>query len=403
MDLLGYGSDSQVVKTGITVLPGGNVGIGTTSPIQMLDLTNASSLTPSIRLQNTYSAGYLSMGSVLGVNSYIGLQAGVSPSSSLNTPTLVVTNAGTVGIGTTNPLGNLHVHSSSTGWTNAITCYQPNTANGNGNLIVLGKTLTGYNNLSIQYAHIGDGSQYNYGCLQMGGVGGILCWNGYGNVGIGTTTPTTKLDVYASATGGTTQANITSWAPEASTTNVAALNLRIRGAGGGSVDNLITAQYNGSGTGTYSLAFNPGGNPTPLVNMLASGNIGIGTTNPGAKLDVNGVIQGRSGVRSYSTDFTYSSETPTWNPGDEGSWAWGGKCFLVTFCGAPDNSGVGIRGAYIVFHSRGGALNDSYSVATPLYNAYISSVTTSNTGMTFTFNSSNAQVVHINVLVINSE
>ncbi len=32
MDLLGYGSDSQIVKTGVTVLPGGNVGIGTTNP-----------------------------------------------------------------------------------------------------------------------------------------------------------------------------------------------------------------------------------------------------------------------------------------------------------------------------------------------------------------------------------
>jgi len=32
MDLLGYGSDSQVVKTGVVVLPGGNVGVGKTNP-----------------------------------------------------------------------------------------------------------------------------------------------------------------------------------------------------------------------------------------------------------------------------------------------------------------------------------------------------------------------------------
>jgi len=109
MNLLGYGADKQVTTTGVTVLPGGNVGIGTTSPNQLLDITNSLSLTPSIRLQSQYSAGYLSMGAVLGVNSYIGLQAGVNTSSALGTPTLVVTNAGTVGIGTTNPSTGLDV------------------------------------------------------------------------------------------------------------------------------------------------------------------------------------------------------------------------------------------------------------------------------------------------------
>lgn len=125
MNLLGYGTDSQIVKTGVTVLPGGYIGIGTTNPNQLLDLTDASSLTPSIRLQNTYSAGYLSMGSVLGVNSYIGLQAGTTTSSTLNTPTLVVTNAGTVGIGTLNPSNKLTILNSN----NTTTGYYSNTYN----------------------------------------------------------------------------------------------------------------------------------------------------------------------------------------------------------------------------------------------------------------------------------
>jgi len=84
---------------------GGNVGVGTTAPAQMLDITNAASFTPAIRIQNQYSAGYVSMGVNAGVNSYIGLQATNTTTSALGTPTFVVTNTGlgNVGIGTTTP------------------------------------------------------------------------------------------------------------------------------------------------------------------------------------------------------------------------------------------------------------------------------------------------------------
>jgi hypothetical protein len=46
---------------------------------------------------------------VSGVNSYIGLQAGVATTSALSTPTLCVTNANNVGIGTASPKGRLEV------------------------------------------------------------------------------------------------------------------------------------------------------------------------------------------------------------------------------------------------------------------------------------------------------
>ena len=114
--ILGHGSDNQVVQTGLTVLQNGNIGIGTTNPAQLLDITNAASLTPAIRLQNTYSAGYVSMGCVLGVNSYIGLQATNTISSALGTPTLVVANNGNVGIGTANPTSTLDINSNVSGY-----------------------------------------------------------------------------------------------------------------------------------------------------------------------------------------------------------------------------------------------------------------------------------------------
>jgi hypothetical protein len=96
----------------INLMPKGTsgVGIGTFSPAYGLDiysnnisLTASSYMTPHMRLQSQYSACYLSVGAVLGVNSYIGLQSGVATSSALGTPPFVVTNANTVGVNTTNP------------------------------------------------------------------------------------------------------------------------------------------------------------------------------------------------------------------------------------------------------------------------------------------------------------
>jgi hypothetical protein len=77
--------------------------------------------------------------------------------------------------------------------------------------------------------------------------------------------------------------NITSWAGGNTTTNQSILNLRIQGAGGGSVDNTIIGQYHSSNT--YGFAFNPFG--VNVMNILGSGRVGIGTVNPQAILHIH--------------------------------------------------------------------------------------------------------------------
>jgi hypothetical protein len=60
-------------------------------------------------------------------------------------------------------------------------------------------------------------------------------------VGIGTTVPSGLLDVYRTGVGLNTQLNIFSDASVGSTTNTATLNLKIKGTGGGTVDNSYTS------------------------------------------------------------------------------------------------------------------------------------------------------------------
>ena len=187
--VLGYGTDTQVVQTGMSIRADGFVGIGTNNPAQLLDITNVASLTPAIRLQNTFSAGYVSMGSVLGVNSYIGLQATNTTTSALGTPTLVVANNGNVGIGTVNPINKLHVHGGII------------TASGFTDITKPERTIIMY------YSNSDDAGvveSYNY---TVGTRYPVLINPNGGNVGIGTVSPTNILSIYGTNPTITTQCN----------------------------------------------------------------------------------------------------------------------------------------------------------------------------------------------------
>lgn len=112
-----------------------------------------------------------------------------------------------------------------------------------------------------------------------------------GNVGIGTTSPGAKLDVF----GG----DFRVLAPEGT--------LRMNLTGTGDTSGAELYLYNSAGTLNTRISGDNGGN-----SYFAVGNVGIGTTSPGVKLDVAGDIKIPNGNRiTYGYNYIHS-DTSTW-------------------------------------------------------------------------------------------
>jgi hypothetical protein len=117
-----------------------------------------------------------------------------------------------------------------------------------------------------------------------------------GNVGIGTSSPTAKLHTYLADGVNDNSLRIQNGSNfYASIINLVANN------DGGAIYNSISSNSNGGtehfkiwgGASTSTMAINTGG--TERMRITSGGNVGIGTTSPGALLDINGSIYSRSG------------------------------------------------------------------------------------------------------------
>lgn len=246
----------------------GNVGIGTTAPDARLSIDYGTS-GDQLRLTNNSSAGnYYKIGRNTNGNlDFQGTQAatnGFNFMHSDGTSRLYVDgDAGNVGIGTTSP-----------GYT----------------LTVVG--VEQIQHVTDAYMRIVEttgndgfffGADTDWPDAMVfrpidNGVGGTptVMFKTNGNVGIGTTIPSARLHVASSETGYA--------ASLADTVTKAAVLLRthatdstVTSFGGISGGDGYIQRSNGPGTGSYDLLLNPYG-----------GNVGIGTTNPQANLEVSG-------------------------------------------------------------------------------------------------------------------
>jgi hypothetical protein len=278
-------ANGLVAGTNQLVLSGGNVGIGTTSPIWKF--TVAGGGTSSLFTTTDYAPG--TTGSAIGItpsagtgNTYGLIQVYNSGGAATNSLALQP-SGGNVGIGTTSPLTKLHLYK-------GLDSAGPVTYTAS--VSAEGLLLNHYTNTSDGYRRYGD--IVSFGNQDGANGGGVIRFltnsqasytvveqmriDRNGNVGIGTTSP-----------GGALQVNGTTILGGALSTSGGDFSFMDAGVADSTAVRLMSNGgnlflQNGSGGNTYFR------NKTAATVMTVQngGNVGIGTTSPAAALEVNG-------------------------------------------------------------------------------------------------------------------
>jgi hypothetical protein len=255
---------------------GGNVGIGTTNPTQGKLQVNGTVAT--LDASASYLGQFYAGAGVTSVDAYSAsgqaLVFRTTPNGGGATERMRIDTNGNVGIGTTTPQSRLEVT-------------EPGTGSGNGGLTLSTANVTG--NAGLKFATAGS-NRFSITTIGSGGSESLrfrdennnaerMRISSNGNVGIGTTTPLSKLHVESAAdtsiqvrsTGANDQTIQFSRSDSASNWFM----------GRDNTDSTFRIQYNTTNTGVQTLS-----NAAYLTIDDGTGNVGIGTTTPGARLEI---------------------------------------------------------------------------------------------------------------------
>jgi hypothetical protein len=347
-----YLNGSKVLTSGSALtFDGGSLGVGAVpysasrKSIQIIDAAEGYFLSNTrtalgvnftfnannLYIQNGY-AGYFELDSPSGAYKWFTAPSGLTGATVSFTQAMTLDASGNLGIGTSSPAGKLDVGSVS----GAVT---------SGDLIVTTGSTSASVTVGRQSSTGSDNTTFNV--RNRIGTSVLYVDTGGQNVGIGTSSPSNKLSVSSSAGGNVAsftdtssadlQINLTSGvslltpstgilAFGTSSTERARINssgqfgvgtsspsaiihssssglgdgggLRIQntGSGGATFSIWPTATVNGEGAGKLIIS-GPSGN---VITTTSAGNVGIGTTAPSAKLDVNGSINYPSAILDYT-------------------------------------------------------------------------------------------------------
>ena len=333
----------------------GNVGIGTTSPNKKLDVRSEIGVASADEEEfiflkpessNEASINFHGSGKLL-------FNAKHSYTPIFSEPSIMtITGAGNVGIGTTDPGGKLDIRPGNTTYGLYMDYDRTTSGTTYGIHVDLDNTYSGDEEdfgiyVNVENASGNDDKQYgiynelqnngsgpsygyysnskkdsdvglNYGGyfraedgliaygIYAGAYGATTNWAGYfdggnvyikNNVGIGTASPTFKLDV-------------------AGTANM----IRFRMPTGASNTYVLTSDATGNGTWQATTADGDwtntyGGVIEDNDSIYHTGNVGIGTTSPGAKLDVQRSFALASGGKGVNVNVTGTATWPSWDYG----------------------------------------------------------------------------------------
>jgi hypothetical protein len=271
---LQFANDNGVVR--MEIEDGGNVGIGTGSPTEKLDVNGTVKMT-GFQLTGSRSAGDVLTSDASGVGTW----------QTVDEFTIPVNDS----LSTTAPLIRMtNLYSGNAG----IAFYGKHEYSGNYGYI-------GSNNYGVYGRHGASGNQGILGLSQYGVYGNSSTgWAGYfvgdvyssGDVGIGTITPSARLDVVGT---------------------VEAQGLKLTtGATDGYV---LTSDASGSGTWQPASPDSDWVISGDEIYSGVTGNVGIGTTNTYAKLHVYGDLMVGLGSNGYDVNFfgDYSGSRLFWN------------------------------------------------------------------------------------------
>ncbi len=254
-----------------TVLRSGNVGIAKTNPGTVLDVVGGVNASGTLNGTGLCISGDCKV-------SWAAVGAASSGWTQNGNEVYKTSTSGNVGIGVTNPANTLQVGSvGATGY--------------GGNEFVVGDGTNVFA-LDVSAGRTNFYTNGNYTFVPSGGNG---------NVGIGITNPSATLHV-----NGPTRANnridyYSATTPGTTLAGQIGSNDDIGLTGGGTANSLAVKVQ-----GTFALSTNNSATPSLLVNT--SNNVGIGTTNPIAKLDVSGYVKSKTGYLDKNM-----LDTTVWN------------------------------------------------------------------------------------------